>query len=115
MFYEKYIDLCSRKKVSPSRAAMEAGISKSLVTKWRTNGVNLPSPEVLTKLSAYFQIPVSELMGEEKAPTRKGERDGSEILFALSRGGQQEITDEMYEEVKQFAAYIAQRAAGSAR
>ena len=42
---------------------------------------------------------------------RKNERirDGSEIMFALSRGGEQEITDEMFDEVKRFAAYVAQR------
>lgn len=48
-----------------SAAALEAGLSKSLVTKWKTNAVEVPSPDVLTKLSKYFGIPVSELLGEE--------------------------------------------------
>jgi transcriptional regulator with XRE-family HTH domain len=51
--------------VAPSRAAIEAGISKSLVTKWRTTNIKMPSPEVLEKLSNYFSVPVSELLGEE--------------------------------------------------
>jgi transcriptional regulator with XRE-family HTH domain len=49
-----------------SAAAVEAGLSKSLVTKWKVNKVKVPSPDVLKKLSAYFNIPVSELLGEEK-------------------------------------------------
>lgn len=65
MFYDKYAQLCKRKGVSPSAAATEAGLSKSLVTKWKTNKVDVPSPDVLKKLSAYFGLPVSELLGEE--------------------------------------------------
>lgn len=51
---------------------MDAGLSKSLVTKWKVNKVEVPSPDVLKKLSAYFGMPVSELLGEEskeKKPT----------------------------------------------
>ena len=48
----------------------------------------------------------------ENAPTN-GERSVSDddIKFALF-GGDGEITDEMYDEVKRFAAYIKQREAG---
>lgn len=53
-----------------SAAAVDAGLSKSLVTKWKVNKVDVPSPDVLKKLSAYFGMPVSELLGEdEKKPT----------------------------------------------
>ena len=47
-----------------SAAALEAGVSKSLVTKWKTNKVDVPSPDVLKKLSAYFGVHVSELLDE---------------------------------------------------
>ena len=54
-----------------SAAAVEAGLSKSLVTKWKTNNVDVPSPDVLKKLSAYFGMPVSELLGEEEKGIKK--------------------------------------------
>lgn len=66
VFYDKFVYLCNQKGVSPSKAAIDAGISKSLVTKWKSNNSKLPSPDVLTKLSRYFNIPVSELIDEEK-------------------------------------------------
>ena len=79
MFYDKFVFLCAQQGVSPSKAALAAGISKSLVTKWKVNSVEVPSPEVLKRLSAYFGVPVSELLSEEKqkAPTltEKDERD----------------------------------------
>ena len=71
MFYDKYAQLCKRRGVSMSAAALEAGLSKSLVTKWKTNKVDVPSPDVLKKLSAYFNLPVSELLGEEEKSAKK--------------------------------------------
>ena len=71
MFYDKYAQLCKRRGVSVSAAALEAGLSKSLVTKWKTNKVDVPSPDVLKKLSAYFGIPVSELLDEGEKDIKK--------------------------------------------
>lgn len=77
------------------------------------NPYELELREVFDSLDLDSQIQavnaVKEI-GNKKMPAhKKDERDGSEILFALSRGGEQEITDEMFDEVKKFAAYIAQR------
>lgn len=88
MFYDKYLELCKKKGVKPSPAALEAGISKSLVTKWQTNKTEMPSGEVLAKLSKYFNVPVSELLGENAEKENSlGKKDLSEreekILNAL--------------------------------
>jgi transcriptional regulator with XRE-family HTH domain len=66
MFYDKYLLLCHQKGVSPSKAAEDAGFAKSLVTKWKTKKIDIPSADVLSKLSAYFCVPISELLDEEK-------------------------------------------------
>jgi transcriptional regulator with XRE-family HTH domain len=66
VFYDKYAQLCKKRGISMSAAAVEAGLSKSLVTKWKSNKVDVPSPDVLKKLSNYFGMPVSELLGEER-------------------------------------------------
>ena len=71
MFYDKYAQICKQRGISNSAAAVAAGLSKSLVTKWKTNKVETPSPEVLEKLSAYFGIPISELLGEEEVCIKK--------------------------------------------
>ena len=74
MFYDKFAYLCKKRGISVSAAAVEAGLSKSLVTKWKTNRVEVPSPDVLKKLSGYFGMPVSELLGEEKGEDIKKEQ-----------------------------------------
>ena len=71
MFYDKYAQLCKKRGISMSAAAVDAGVSKSLVTKWKANKVEVPSPDVLKKLSNYFGIPVSELLGEESYEEKK--------------------------------------------
>lgn len=65
MIYYKFVGLCEKKGVSPSRAAVEAGISKSLVTKWKTNKVQDPSADIARKIAAYFNISVAELLEGE--------------------------------------------------
>ena len=87
MFYDKYMVLCKQKGVSPSRAAEEAGFAKSLVTKWRTNQIEIPSSDILTKLSNYFHVSVSELLGEEKekAPSELALTEGEMAMLSLFR------------------------------
>ena len=63
MFYDTFTFLCKKKGLSPSKAAIDAKISKSLVTKWKTNGTEVPSPEVLKKLSVFFGVTPDYLLG----------------------------------------------------
>lgn len=114
VFYDRFLYLCKLKAVSPSRAAVEAGISKSLVTKWRTNKVETPSPDVIKKLARYFNLSVSELLEEdvqkEKAPTAEGERSVSdaELKFALW-GDCEDVDDDDLADVRRYAAFVRER------
>lgn len=99
MFYDIYLDLCEQKKVSPTRAALEMGLSKATPTTWKKRGLT-PQGETLNKIAAYFNVSADYLLGtgnksSEKtetppALTKKDERDIerklSETLNAL--GGQ---------------------------
>ena len=79
MFYDRFVQLCSERGVSPSRAAVEAGLSKSTVSKWKTTPDSKPTGAAIAKMTQYFNISISELMGEpeEKTPvlTEKDRRD----------------------------------------
>ena len=112
VFYDRFVYLCEQKGISPSRAAIEAGISKSLVTKWKVNEVEIPSADVIKKLTTYFNVSTSYLLGEEikNAPTSDGKRvvTDDDIKFALFKGNGN-ITDDMLDEVKAFAAFVQQR------
>ena len=114
--YENIMALCESKGIKGGKMCTDIGISKGLLTDLKMGRRTGVSAVTAQKIASYFGVSVGYLLGEEteKAPIPKDERqrDGSEIMFALSRGGEAEITDEMFNEVKSFAAYIAQREAG---
>lgn len=112
VFYDVYLSLCKRSNKKPSVVAAELGINKSNVSNWKNNGYT-PRGEALQKIADYFGVTTDYLLtGEEteKAPTQEGERNISDddIKFALF-GGDGEITDAMYEEVKRFAQMVKLR------
>lgn len=64
-FYENYVRLCNMRGQSPSGAALSMGIEKSSVSRWARG--SLPRYATLVKLSEYFGVQVSELLGDDKA------------------------------------------------
>lgn len=65
MFYDKFRELCTQRKISVSRAAVDIGLSNSTPTKWKKTGAT-PDGATLSKVAAYFGVPISDLMD---APT----------------------------------------------
>lgn len=84
MFYDRFIELCKQKGVSPTRAALEAGIRKSLVSKWKSNAAKEPSPEVLRKIADYFGIsPYEVLEAKEEKSLDSEDQELNEYLEML--------------------------------
>lgn len=108
MFYNRFEALCQEKKVSVYRACTDIGLNRSAVAKWKAGGK--PNGTTAAKLAAYLGVTTDYLLcGAEPEKTRSAVTD-DDIKFALF-GGDGEITDAMYEEVKQFAAFVRQREA----
>lgn len=87
MFYDLFCELCQKKGVSPTRATIEIGLSRTIGTKWKTTGAT-PQGETLSKIADYFGVSVDYLLGnaqKEKAPvlTKKDERDIEKRLEAM--------------------------------
>lgn len=102
MFYDKYIALCKRNNISPSRAAQEIGFNKSSITNWKNNCYT-PRKEILVSIAKYFNVSVDYLVGNEE---QKNPATDDEIKFALWGDVADEIPDEKLQEVKNFADYI---------
>ena len=85
MVYDKFCDLCSQKGVSPSKAAMDAGFSKSLISKWKSKQEIVPSSEVLQKIADYFGVSVDYLLGKEKQPADGELSDEEKAMLGLFR------------------------------
>lgn len=111
MFFNRFKALCDQKDISTYRACTDIGLNRSAVAKWKNGGK--PNGTTAAKLAEYFGVTTDYLLGqsEEKAPAENPRViSDEEIKFALF-GGDGEITDAMYDEVKRFAAFIKQREA----
>lgn len=104
--------ICKERKIAISKLERELGFSNGYIAQLRKG--TFPADR-LADIAAYLSVSTEYLLtGQEakKATTSSGERAVSDddIKFALF-GGDSEITDEMYEEVRKFAAFVKQREA----
>lgn len=81
-FYEKYLMLCDKNKKTPSGAALEMGLSKTTVNRWK-NGGGITDATIL-KVASYFGIPKEELTGEEPEQKEKPSTPETVSLSGLS-------------------------------
>lgn len=111
--YENIIALCEQKGIKGGKMCTDIGMSKGILTDLKMGRQTSISTANAQKIAAYFDVTVGYLLGEEEQKETpvlpKQDERGAEIMFALSKGGQKEITDEMFDEVKRFAEYIANR------
>lgn len=71
MFYQKFMELCAKKGVSPTAAAVGAGLSNAAPSGWAKGAV--PRKQNRVKLCKYFDVPANYLDGgEEKAAAPEG-------------------------------------------
>ena len=88
-FYEKYLQLCREKKVSPSKAALDMGFTKTTAYRWK-NGGGITDINKIT-VANYFGVPVSELVGEPEqkespGPEAEGVSEAKKALLELVDG-----------------------------
>ena len=94
-FYDNFIRLCNAKGVSPSRAAIEAGSTKTSVNRWKKGSV--PSDATMIKLVDYFKCELEDLTGiqKENAPAEEGEgRNGLSATELDSKAGEDSFQKE---------------------
>lgn len=81
-FYENYLHLCEKAGKTPSGAALEMGLSKPTVNRWKKGG-GLTDATAL-KVAAYFGVTVAELKGEEPGQKEKPSTPEGVDLSSLS-------------------------------
>ena len=91
--------------------AQELGIQETAYSRYEKEDRE-PNSEMLIRFANFYGVSIDYLIGKTDDPTptpAKGSpATDDDIKFALF-GGDGEITDEMYEEVKRFAAFVKQR------
>lgn len=90
MFYERYLEMCQKKRLSPSAAAELAGFNRGTVSSWKKKyeaGSDVsPETDVIEKICAFFGCDEAWLRGIEskkEAPTPEGGRYVSNEDYVL--------------------------------
>ena len=107
MFYDVLCNLCVSNGTTVTATLKSLGISTSKGTAWKNGSV--PNGEILSKIAAYFNVTTDYLLGNDTSGAKDPATD-EEIKFALFNGSEG-VTDEMYEEVKNFAQMVKLREA----
>lgn len=110
---ENIFALCNERGITPGALCGELGFRRSVLSDLKNGRKKSLDTTTLMKIAEYFNVSVDYLLtGEEikKAPTLTDERQVSDedIKFALF-GGDGEIADAMYDEVKRFAKMVKLR------
>ena len=105
--------ICKERRIPISKLERDLGYANGYIGQLRKG--TFPANR-WSEIAQYLSVPVEYLMNggteNKKAPIDNDERSVSDddIKFALF-GGDGEITDAMYDEVRNFAAYVKQREA----
>ena len=73
VFYDNYLRLCNSVGKTPSAVALEIGLTKPSVSRWKSG--SMPTDATLKRIADYFGITMDELLGKEKQPA-DGELSG---------------------------------------
>ena len=65
MFYSYFESICAQKGVTVNKACKEMGVSRSVAAKWKSTNTE-PSLGTMVKISAYFGVPVEEVIAHSK-------------------------------------------------
>lgn len=76
LFYDNYVRLCNSINKSPSAVALEIGIAKPTVSRWKTGSV--PNYATVMKVAEYFSVTPQELTGKKMDAMDR-------ILFILTK------------------------------
>jgi len=110
--YKIIDELLTQKGISGAKMSADLGMSRSFMTELRKGRAKSVKLETAQKIADYLGVSVSCLLGDENnapsADTGRRSVTDADIKFALF-GGDGEITDEMFEEVKRFAAYLKEK------
>lgn len=111
MFYDLFCDLCAQKGVSPTRAALDMGMSKATPTTWKKKGTT-PQAAQLQKIADYFAVSVDYLLSGSSAASPEPAPAGHDILDEIDiafYGDYKALDEEQKEIVRDMARTMRRR------
>ncbi len=106
----KIRELRIQQNIQQKDMASILGIPANTYNQWE-NGKRQPDYQTLVKIAEYFNVSVDYLLGREETKTAPEPTDEEKLKVALF-GGDDEVTDDMWDEVKNFVEFVKQKKKG---
>lgn len=101
--YARIEKLCKEKGVTVTDLCRDCSIPRATLSDYKMGRSKALSASVLSKIANYFEVSVEYLLDGENS--KISEKELKVALF----GGSDDVTDEMWEEVKRYAKFIYDR------
>lgn len=101
--YDRIEELCKSRGVNVTTLCKECAIPRASLSDYKTGRKKSLSTETLSRIAEYFGVTVDYLYGGE-APA-----SGEEVAKVALFGGDTVVTERMWDEVKSYARFIAER------
>lgn len=101
--YDLIEELCIKKDISVTTMCRECNIPRSTMSDYKKGRIKTLSMSNLCKIADYFGVDIGYLCGSPITAANE------EALKALLFGQGTVVTDEMWNEVKQYAQYIKEK------
>ena len=105
--YKIIESLCRENHTNVTAMCRELGIGRSTLTELKQGRTQTLSATTTSKIAGYFHVSVAYLLGES-SDKQSYQASDDEIKFALF-GATEDITDEMFDEVKAYARFVKER------
>ena len=100
--YSRIEQLCKRRRINITLMCKECSIPRASLTDYKMGRIKSLSAKTLARIAEYFGVSVDYLYGGDSGA------DEHALKVALF-GGDGEVTDEMWDEVKRYARYIKEK------
>ena len=107
MFIERIEQLLKEKSIQKKTFLADLNLNINTFSAWRSRGT-VPSGATLQKIADYLEVSVDYLLGETEETKKSPSISDEDIKFALF-GGEGEITDEMWQAVREYAQFVKEK------
>ncbi len=98
--YDLIEELCIKKGVSITALCKDCKISRSILTDYKKGRIKSLSADTLCKIADYFGVSVGYLCGSPLEAAK--EEELKSLLFGVGTV----VTDQMWQEIKDYAKFI---------
>lgn len=99
---DRILSLCEKNNIKVATLEKAVGLANGTIQKWTDKST--PRGDSIAKIAVFFGVTTDYLLCVDDRHTVTDD----DIKFALF-GGDGEITDEQYDEVKRFAQFVKER------